>query len=343
MKKFIKYFDQKKIELKFFCWLRDKSKESKYTRETFILKGGGSANKKLLFYYPLWSVILFFKLLGEVKNNKNNIIFTIDFDSAISVYFFSFFKPKVRYIYDIHDDFALRYNFPRIIKYIIEKIDNKIKNKAFKVIHVDENRIRKRDKNYIIIYNSQEDYYTEDNLVLDNNSVFAFTGLIGKTRGALSVYNFAKKNPKIKIIVAGRVIDSYGKKLIELSNIEFLGYVTQDVLFEKIRNSRGIFSLYDPSNEINILAASNKVYDAMMLGVPIIVNRGLSVEEFVVKHSLGFVVNFNFDETWSRFVDVNQDKLKKIRQNGRHLYLNNYTYDKNIVVKMDALLDELKS
>ncbi|PIE49112.1 MAG: hypothetical protein CSA39_04390 [Flavobacteriales bacterium] len=343
VRKFIKYFDSRNIELTFFCWLRDKVKETNFTRETFIFKGGGNANKRLVFYYPLWSIILFFTLLRKIKNNKTNVIFTIDFDSAIAVYFFSFFKPKVRYIYDIHDDFALRYNFPKLIKTLISKMDDKIKKRAFKVIHVDENRIRKGDSNYVIVYNSQEDFYRENGSELQLNAVFAFTGLIGKTRGALSVINFAKKNPKVKIIVAGKVIDQYGKQLTELPNVDFLGYVTQDVLFEKIKNCNGIFSLYDPSNEINILAASNKVYDAMMLGVPVIINKGLSVEEFVKSNFLGYTVNFDFDNTWNKLLNLDLEDLKAIRENGRNLYLDNYTYENNIVKKMDVLFAELKS
>lgn len=46
----------------------------------------------------------------------------------------------------------------------------------------------------------------------------------------------------------------------------------QAELFDKLIDCCGIFSLYDPKLEINRLAASNKVYDAMMLGIPVITN-----------------------------------------------------------------------
>lgn len=337
VKNFIKYFDDKKYDISFYCWLRNKDDEPKYTREQFILKGGGYSNNKLIFYYPMWILTLFLKLLFSAKIKKANIIFAIDFDSAFPVYILSFFKPNVRFIYDIHDDFSLRYNFPVLIKKGITKIDKKIKSRALKVIHVDENRIREDDDNYIVIYNSQSDFYENKTLenVKDINKTFAFTGLIGKTRGVISVYNFAKENPKCLIITAGKIIDEFGDKFIKLPNVHFLGYITQENLFEQIKNCHGIFSLYDTSKEINVLAASNKLYDAMMLGVPVIVNKGLHVEEFVVKNGIGFAVNFDYDKSWEQILDF--DSYYQIRVNGRLLYEKNYSFNQNITLKLDTL------
>lgn len=340
VKKFIQYFDAKNIDVAFYCWLREKEKEVQYTRETFIFKGGNYANKKLALLYPIWVVKLFFTLLFKVKNSKENIIFTIDFDSAISVYFFTLLKPKVRYIYDIHDDFALRYNFPRFIKNIISWFDNKVKKRAAKVIHVDKNRVRANDTNYEIIYNSQDDYYKEGEVkpVIKVLQKFAFTGLIGYTRGVESVYKFAKNNSTNTFVVAGKVIDDYGKKFIELPNVEFLGYVSQDILFEKIKNCCGIFSLYDPSNEINVLAASNKLYDAIMLGVPVIINKGLQAENFIKTHNVGFIVNFDYDETWDKLQNISVEDYNEIRVRGRKIYKKEYSFEKNITEKMDRIL-----
>lgn len=343
VKNFIKYFDDKKFDVAFFCWLRDKQKENQYPRETFILKGGGYANNKLLFIYPIWVIKLFFKLLLNVKNSDKNLIFTIDFDSAISVYFFSFFKPKVKYIYDIHDDFSLRYNFPKSIKKIISWLDARVKSRAFKVIHVDENRVRKGDSNYTIIYNSQQDYYQNKTIPPINNIVkeFAFTGLIGRTRGVASVYEFAKNNEDVIFVVAGKAIDNDGEKFIKLSNVNYLGYVSQDVLFEKIKNCIGIFSLYDTSNEINVLAASNKLYDSIMLGVPVIVNEGLEAAKFVMKHKVGSIVSFKYDESWDALLNINKDSYNKIRSRGREIYTKEYSFQKNITDKMNKIFEKL--
>ena len=343
VKNFIKYFDEQSFDLKFFCWLRNKKDEFKYTREEFILKGGGYSNNKLIFYYPFWIIVLFLKLVFNVKNNRENIIFAIDFDSALPVYIFSLLKPKVRYIYDIHDDFSLRYNFPKFFKKWISSIDKRIKSRALKVIHVDENRIREGDNNYLVIYNSQADFYQNKDLKKKEKmtKTFAFTGLIGKTRGIHSVYKFAKNNLDVNIIAAGKIIDQYGEEFIKLNNVEYLGYVTQETLFKKIKNCQGIFSLYDISNEINILAASNKLYDSMMLGIPVIINEGLNVENFVKKNKIGVVVNFEYNELWNQILNMDIESYNDIRSNGRLLYLQNYSFHKNITQKLDDLFKNI--
>ncbi|AXT18581.1 hypothetical protein D7030_06945 [Flavobacteriaceae bacterium AU392] len=343
VKKFIKYFDEKEFNITFFCWLREREKANQYTRETFIFKGGGYANNKLLFLYPIWIIKLFCKLLFNVKNSNKNVIFTIDFDSAIAVYFFTFLKPKVKYIYDVHDDFSLRYSFPKIIKKVIEWFDRKVKERAFKVIHVDDNRVRMGDNNYEIIYNSQDDYYEDKpiELMTEIEREFAFTGLIGYTRGVASVYEFAKKNKDVTFIVAGKVIDHEGEKFIRLPNVEFLGYISQEKLFKRIKNCLGIFSLYDTSNKINILAASNKLYDSIMLGVPVIVNKGIEAEKFVKKYNVGSIVSFDYNETWSRLLSVNTSEYNQIRMHGREIYINEYSFKKNITDKMNKIVEEL--
>ena len=127
VKNFIKYFDENFFSLKIYCWLRNKSDESKFTREEFIMKGGGYSNNKLLLYYPLWVTRLLLKIILAVENSRDNLIFAVDFESALPVYIYSFFKPKVRYIYDVHDDFAMRYNFPSFLKKWVSAVDKTIK------------------------------------------------------------------------------------------------------------------------------------------------------------------------------------------------------------------------
>lgn len=343
VKNFIKYFDENFFSLKIYCWLRNKSDESKFTREEFIMKGGGYSNNKLLLYYPLWVTRLLLKIILAVENSRDNLIFAVDFESALPVYIYSFFKPKVRYIYDVHDDFAMRYNFPSFLKKWVSAVDKTIKSRAFKVIHVDENRIREGDDNYIIIYNSQLDFYENKVLIgLDKlTGVFAFTGLIGRTRGVCSVERFARKNKHIKIIAAGKIIDKYGEQFVNLENVEYLGYVNQETLFEKIQDCQGIFSLYDTSKEINVLAASNKLYDSVMLGVPVIVNEGLSVEHFVKHNNIGHIVSFEYGDEWNKIMNIDLDGYNEVRRNGRLLYLRDYAFDVNVTQKLDDLFSDL--
>ena len=166
VKNFIKYFNDRDYKLKFYCWLRNPESTDRSNLENYILKGGGYNNKFLIFYYPLWFFKVLITLIFERKKNKNAIFFAIDFDTALPVYLFSLFSSNCEFIYDVHDDFDLRYKFPSIVNKILIFLEEKIRSKSLTTIHVDKNRVRSFDKNYSIIYNSHPDFFNQTTLLL---------------------------------------------------------------------------------------------------------------------------------------------------------------------------------
>jgi len=312
-------------------------------QEVYLLKGGGYSNWKLIVYYPLWISRLFFHFLRK-KNLENSIIFVVNFDGALPIFLASFFRKRIKYIYDIHDEFALSYKFPLLIVKTISFLDTLIKSRAYKVIHVDKSRVSKNDRNYEIIFNSPADFY---NGIYRNNRnerslLYVVSGLLVKTRGLESIYKFALANPNFNFIVAGRLIDDTASKLVDLKNVDYFGMLPQYHLFERIKNADGIFSLYDPSIEINKLAASNKLYDAMMLGIPVIVNNGILAEHFVRSERIGYVVNYEYDETWGRIYNADFREIKLLGRNGRKIYETTFDYQSNYVHKLDRIFSGVK-
>lgn len=333
VEKFIKYFEGIGARINPICWLR--VRETANSKETYLLTGGGHGGKVLAFYYPLWILFLFFYFI-RYKQTKNEVLLIVDFDSALPIYLASKFNSSLKYLYDIHDEFAIRYKMPQIMKHILRAIDKKIRNKACLTIHVDESRVSNIDDNYSIIYNSPEDFYEP---IKKNNSekLYCVTGLLNKGRGAESLYEFAKTTGA-RFIVAGEAIDNDAKAFLSLSNVKFLGYLPQKELFSYISNCSAIFSLYDPSVEINRLAASNKLYDAMMLGVPVITNNGLLMSKFVEENSIGFNLSFCFDESWLAFHEIPNKELNKAGCRGRKIYLDKFSYQANFSSKLDNII-----
>ena len=107
-------------------------------------------------------------------------------------------------------------------------------------------------------------------------------------------------------------------------------------------NCCAIFSLYDPSVEINRLAASNKVYDAMMFGIPVITNKEVINSGFIKEHHIGFVIDYDYNETWACL--TNGDFLvnvQKMGSNGRDLYLNKYQFSELVKQRLLPVLELL--
>lgn len=343
LQKFLSFFVEEKKEIAFWGWSRLREKKTmKGVSASYLLSGGGYGKRgKLFFYYFLWFFVVFFKCIRT--NLKDKIIIAIDFDSALPVFLASKFK-KINFIYEIYDDFALRYKFPSSIKKFVHKVDIKIMKKSYCVIHVDANRVTFKDCNWIVLENTPIDIFDGENRNYEEiENLFAVIGHLSKQRGLVPIFEFAKHNPAIRFLVVGRFIEEEDRNAFKcLPNVEYYDYMLQNELFKKMGRCCSIFSLYDPSVEINRLAASNKVYDAMMFGIPVITNKEVINSGFIKDNNLGFVVDYNYNETWDCLTnDQFMKNVKKMGMNGRNMYLKQYQFAELVKQRLIPVLNNL--
>lgn len=328
LSKFLRYCEENKIKTEVWGWNRNRDNvvNTYNAKIRYLLQGGGYGGKVFLLY-PVWMLILFFNLLFK-KSFKDSTIFSINFDAALPVYLVSKIR-RFDFIYEIRDEISISYNFPSIIASLIEKIDHLLMRSAKLVIHVDKNRIRYNKCNYVVIENSPYDYYQGVDIVqTKKENSFAVVGLLTIHRGLNEIIQFASDNPDIKLVVAGKSQDEVlMKNLKNLKNVECYNFMPQIELYDKIKHCRGIFSLYDPTLEINRLAASNKVYDAMMLGIPVITNKEVINSTFIKEHKVGIIVNYKYDASWDILTDKSSSSLlDEIGINGRELFMKKYNF-----------------
>ena len=272
--------------------------------------------------------VLCFRLLF-LKNIRQYHIVAVNFDSALPVFFASRLR-RFPYVYEVLDEFALSYNFPKPIKKIAQSLDHLAMRHAKFVIHVDTNRVNYDKCRSVIIENAPFDFYEGKEKNYDSLAhSFAIIGHLSEIRGIDSILLFAKNHPEISFIMIGGIKSSkYKSMLQDYPNISYHPFMEQRKVFELIQNCCGIFSLYAPTTEINRLAASNKVYDAMMLGVPVITNQEVLNSKFIKEHEIGIIVDYVCNETWDFLVaDDYLQIAQKLGKNGRALYLKKYRFD----------------
>jgi len=328
--KYCNFFIRHNISVDFLGWDRNKNTpQYSGVKCTYLISGGGFGNKmKLLLYYPLWMITLFFFICNN-KARSNKVIIAVNFDSALPVYLASRLFG-FDFIYEIRDEFAISYHFPKVLKIMIQAIDHKIMRKSKMVIHVDSNRVNYDKCRSVIIENSPEDYYSGRNRSYDMLELkFAVVGHLSEIRGLLQIAAFAEQHRNISLMIVGDFSSQKLKeKMLSLPNVEYFPFIPQNELFKKMESCCGIFSLYDPSLEINRLAASNKVYDAMMMGIPVITNHEVINSQFILDKKIGVVVDYDYNYTWeelSSIVFITQ--AMELGKNGRDIYLNNYQFN----------------
>ncbi|WP_287831024.1 hypothetical protein [Idiomarina sp.] len=279
---------------------------------------------------------LFFSTYHIYKNRKKyDYFYCADFEAAFPAYLASFLSNDIKIIYDVYDEFSDRYKIPRIASQIfISLFERPLRKKSYITIHVDEYRVKNFDlpEKTIIIQNSpikgdsSEKYALSRSSNIENRPYVA-TGYLAEGRGVSSIYNFFRKHSDLQLIVYGRFTDErWRAKYAELSNVELHDFIPQEQLLPKISGCRAIFSLYDPTVEINRLAASNKLYDAMFLGVPVITNLGIKAADFVLSHNIGFVVNYEYDDSWENSLIGDGNDFSMKGERGHQLFIEKYDF-----------------
>ena len=234
-----------------------------------------------------------------VKNrNIFDFIHACDFDTIIPALICkAIYKKKV--IYDIFDFYAdMLRNIPNLLRRIIRKLDLFLIGLTDAVIIADESRKEQikgsKPKRLVVIYNSPSKLESKNDFQYSSNLIIGYIGLLQKERGILEMIDVVKTCPEWKLIIGGFGGDEDEiRKLCDLSdNIKFIGRVPYEIALNIYSKSTVLFATYDPKISNHRFSSANKLFEAMMLGKPIIVAKNTGMDKIVEKYNLGFVVEY---------------------------------------------------
>ncbi len=271
--------------------------------------------------------------------HRFKVVHACDFDT----YFPAFFPAKLtgkKIIYDIFDNYVDMLFIHPAIKKIVGKLDVFLTKRANMVLLPDENRLQvvgKLNKNIRIIYNSppdilqtlQKTYPQEPD---KNKITICYLGLLdNRQRDLMPFIDIISKSDRLEFYLAGRGKD---EKTIEnaakqYDNIRFFGNVSYSEALKLEYMSDAILAVYDPAIQNNILASPNKLFEAMMLGKPTIINEEVQAASLIQKFDIGYTYAFGNYKSLSRLfamIENNPEALKIKGENSRKLYDEKYSF-----------------
>ncbi len=288
----------------------------------FYIHRGWSSNQMLLYVgYLLWLVKLFIYIYR--RQSSYDLIYVADFEAALPVFLTRYFTHTKAYIYDIYDEFSIRYRFPGFLKLFIQQVDRKVRDSAELIIHVDYSRVDSRDKEYEVVPNFPMDIFEGNFVYKEAKRKIAITGWLTETRGMYEIVKFIENHSDIDFVLIGDISSTRIKdSLLKHDNVQYHKFMKQVDVFELIKDCSAIFAFYDPSIEINVKAASNKLYDSFMLGRPVITNSGLLMSDFVIENNIGLVVSYHYDDSWDSIVALlsQSDEMRTMGIRGRDIF-----------------------
>jgi glycosyltransferase involved in cell wall biosynthesis len=220
----------------------------------------------------------------------------------------------------LNDRFSNRGKLYRLVLYIISQISRLGSDCLIATDNTRYERFGRYKSKSIVIENYPED--PGENLAktqLEGPINIYASGSLSTKRGLRQLVQMLDSTNNVKVISAGWLYDDYSTNIfIKHPKVTFLGILTAKESLEKAALCDAVFSFYEPNSENNRYASPNKIYDAMSVGRPIIINEEVILSQWVVDNSLGFRLAYN---------DV--DELKRIVQNLKMRRLSLISYAKH--------------
>jgi len=246
----------------------------------------------------LWNIALTSWLMRH--RDCYAIIHSCDFDTLIPALIMRFMFGK-KVVYDVFDFYAdMVRNVPNLLRSLIRRVDLFLMRFPDAVIIADECRRSQikgaKVKRLEVIYNSPENFETVwqhgnyDGYAL----TIGYVGALQIERGILEMIDVVKRHAEWKLAIggfgadAGIILGAIGSA----RNIEFVGRLPYEETMKLYSKCDVLFATYDPVVPNHKYSSPNKLFEAMMLGKPIIVARYTGMDELVGKHRLGFVIDY---------------------------------------------------
>jgi len=315
-------------DVEVLCWDR----EGRHSKEREIIDGvvirrfyaksvygqGVKQIKGLLNYI--------FQVKKYLKINSYDVIHAHDFEGALVGSLVK--KRNKKLIWDMHELFdGFDYGYVRKIinialsKYISFKTDCFI----YVVPGQREKYTRMMNKKLNILIPNTAELLLFDNLKKKNSDNFriSFIGAVRDYERLKMLIDVGTKFSNIQVNIHGSGVCYENIKIFasKFNNVNVTGFFKYEELAALYSETDLIFALYDDRLENVKFAFPVKVYEAIVTGKPVIVNKGTYVGDFVERENIGYSIGVSKDDLYGVFQSIleNDGELKEKEKNIKRL------------------------
>jgi len=311
---------------------------------TLKYKGGLPPKFSDNIVYSINAVITGLKI---IKKEKIDVIHSNNFSPALSGSMLSFLssKPHITTIHDVFSvgdkDFwkkwAEQNDVSTINARLVPTFEKLLMHLKYRFIHTgseatkdDLVKFGAKKPIYVIPYTIE---YPKAKIRNSNQFHFIYVGRLVFYKNLeviLKAIDLARKSePKIKLIVVGdgphrEFLEKFSSKLNLENNVEFKGFVNNDVKEELIAGSNALLfpSIFEGFGLV--------ILEAFGQYTPAIVSNLKPMSDIVTHGSTGYVLNPNNENEWAECIlklTKNYEESKKMGENGNELLKTKYNVD----------------
>lgn len=280
------------------------------------------------------------RLLARLLSLRALVVHAIDLDTALPA-LMAKWAVGSKLVYDIADWYAASRRLG-ILAGVVERLERWVVRYADYVLVADEARLEQlggRPQRWAAIYNSPPDSTLSGETGLPR-PYFAYVGILHGDRG-IEHFSASATRVGVPIVVAGYgpLEDACRATAAQNSLVRFVGRVPYAKGLAIQAGAAGILALYDPRIANNRMAAPNKLYEAMMVGKPIITSEGTLIGEIVKQEGIGLVIAFGSPEKLAaamRYLVDHPEEARRMGSRARVVYEQRYSYEVQCRKLLDA-------
>lgn len=273
--------------------------------------------------------------------NKEHIDHLIIFTIA-PLYFLGYrylkqFAGKI--IVDIRDDSPFRRQFPKKLKAISVLAEAVVVSSPYYAAWVSKESFLCHNADLNLIEKYREGFCKGS---FPSPLSIAYAGMMIEENINIRVIQKLANKDKFKLVYIGR--DNEGKEKIkkyvtehDIHNVSFIGEYKKEDIIDLYRDNCDIVNILRENTLVNQNALPNKLYEAVVSGLPVIVyQHNTAIANYVEKYGLGILLNDQDDleeQIIRKIKEFDFRKYQSGRQEFLQLVLNDYNKFKEILIQ----------
>ena len=204
-------------------------------------------------------------------------------------------------IYDAHEIFGymIETDVPKLVVDYTFRLERRLAPQADRIITVTDGV-----KEYIDRVSGKEAVLVRNchDLVVDAYQpppgppfTVIYVGVLHTQRFILGAIQVIGGMPDVRLLIAGagrQLISKVTAMCAEHPNTRFLGMIPNEDVLPTTLKSHAVLIMSDPTLRISKIGLSNKMFDAMVTGRPVIVTEGVPMGDIVTKEECGIAVPY---------------------------------------------------
>ncbi len=234
-------------------------------------------------------------------------------------------KRQTPLVFDAHEIFTymIEEDVSKIVGNYSERMEKSLLQDVDHIVTVNEalrEYYKERfDGDVTVVMNCPEEVLAEYEPPTADVFTVLYVGTLHKSRFVSELVDVIGSMEGVQLKIGGEkeLYDEIEKKSAEYDNVSFLGTVPLKAVMPLTKESHAIFCMFDPSSRINQVGSPNKIFEAMAMGKPSIVTKGILSGDIVEKEKCGLAVEYD-EQSLIEAIERLRDDPKLSEELGRN-------------------------